>query len=125
LGKAFLAAPFVATAAFAAQACSQPTYTNPEAPQNPPEPTATFEPPMNPPMPTETAPTATVAVPPTAEPTGELPDPPPGPGNVVKEADGTCSFHFPPPESHCPPHASCNPGPPRMPMKVKCPPDKL
>ena len=126
LPKVLLAAPFVVTAAFA-QACSPPA--NPEVPveppTNPPMPTATEPPPTATvgvlPTATEAPPTATVAVPPTAAPvaTDLL-----GPGQVVKDADGTCSFHFDPQQVRCPPGASCNPGPPRMPVKVKCPPDK-
>ncbi len=50
-----------------------------------------------------------------------LPDPPKGgDGRVVRNADGTCLYVYPTPVDRCPPEATCNPGPPRRPLPVKC-----
>lgn len=120
-----LAAPIVVTSIFGA-ACKEPTiFVNPGRPEqplvgNPPEP-------VPPPEPSASAPVEPVAsAPPTApitKPDEDLPVAPSDPkGRVVAQADGTCLYHYPPPSAkQCPPGMHCNPGPPRKPLKVKCP----
>ncbi|MCU0685466.1 MAG: hypothetical protein MUF34_25035 [Polyangiaceae bacterium] len=122
-----LAAPIVVVTAFVGSACRQMTYTNPGPPEggSPPEPTAPLEPTsaISASAPVEPAPSAEVA-PPTAPITKleELPDAPRDQeGRVVTNPDGSCAYHYPPPSMKCPPQAHCNPGPPRAPLKVKCP----
>ncbi|MCK6593202.1 MAG: hypothetical protein L6Q76_37070 [Polyangiaceae bacterium] len=99
--KALLAAPIVATALFA-PACEPRVYRNPGPPveARPPNTTPTSEP--------------------TASPDG-VAGPPDEGGRIEKQPDGTCLYIYPYPKDDCPPHATCNPGPPREPMKVKCP----
>ena len=100
-------APIVATAVLAA-GCAGRVYENPGRPTDvPPETTAT---------------TAPGETPPPAD-SGELQDPPKdGEGKVVVQEDGSCLYVFPyPKDDHCPPDAHCNPGPPREPLRVKCP----
>jgi hypothetical protein len=121
--KRLLAAPIVITAMFA-PACQGVTYTNPTQPKEPePEqPTATAtvaapdvsaEPNREPVAPASTSAAAKVAV---------LQEPPPnGGGRVVRQPDGTCLYVFPDPVVTCPPNMDCNPGPPREPLRVKCP----
>jgi hypothetical protein len=120
--NSLLAAPIVVTAIFT-PACEGRVYRNPQRPQQPPT--------------TETEPTATPDVPeiPTSEPvataapTGsgslEVPELPPAPmnddGTTIRMADGSCLHTYPPPDLSCPPRMLCNPGPPRKPIKVKCP----
>ena len=51
-----------------------------------------------------------------------LPPPPEGGGGTVRKlADGSCVYVFPEPKMDCPVGATCNPGPPREPLKVACP----
>lgn len=124
--KRLLAAPIVITALFA-PACHGVRYTNPPQPQEP-----------EPEQPTSTATVAAPEV--SAEPNSEpvatasasatakvavLQDPPSnGGGKLVRQPDGTCLYVFPEPDMRCPPGARCNPGPPREPLRVKCPDGK-
>lgn len=126
--KLFLAAPFVlTTAAVGCGAAPEPVHDNPGPALPPssspdvvdvPRPTATA---VTPPAVATGAPTATAA-PTSNEPIQPMPK---EPGRVEKGADGICRFVFPDPEMpHCPPHAFCNPGPPRDPVRVACPEEK-
>lgn len=106
-----LAAPLVITAALAASAAAcggERVYSNPERPEDP-KPVDT------------TAPDATAA--PRASSSAPLADIPKGNGRVAKQSDGTCLYIFPDGGDDCPPEVDCNPGPPREPLAVKCPPD--
>lgn len=91
-------------------ACGGQVYTNPGPPDEP----------TTQPVDT-TAPVDTAAPTGTGAPLAEIPKD--EKGRVEKQADGTCLYIFPYPEGHCPPGASCNPGPPREPLAVKCPAD--
>jgi hypothetical protein len=123
--RVMFAAPIVATAVFAAGCPSRTYHENPggpvDVPPDPketPEPTETAQPDTSP----TAAPTASASAAPT---TGELQDPPKdGGGEVVAQKDGTCLYVFPDPKMDCPPTARCNPGPPREPLRVKCPDGK-
>jgi hypothetical protein len=114
--KALLAAPIVATALFA-PACAPRVHRNPGPPQEP-------RPPETEP---ETEPDTPETDTPETEPTGTtspdaLPDAPKdGGGKIAKQSDGTCLYNYPPPDMSCPPNRRCNPGPPRAPLRVKCP----
>lgn len=113
--KVMFAAPIVVTAAFA-PGCTGRTYYNP----GPPEKTATAEP-------TETAaPEASASAASTTSASAEaLRDAPVGDGgSLAKQPDGTCLWVYPEPKMDCPPTATCNPGPPMPPLRVKCPDEK-
>lgn len=122
LNRKMLAAPIVMTMAMTA-GCADAPHVNPVPPT---EPTATGEPVTSA---TATAPpTATVAGMPTSTPTATptttpsaLPVAEPG-ANIMRKPDGTCLEIFPEPSMECPPHSHCNPGPPREPEPVQCPP---
>ncbi|NUP08910.1 MAG: hypothetical protein HOW73_22915 [Polyangiaceae bacterium] len=127
-----LAAPIVVTAvvgtAVVGSACVGRTYVNPGPPTGE-KVTASASASAS----ASTAPTTTAAPTATTEPTSApvastepLPDPPKeGDGKVHKQPDGTCLYIFPEPSTpNCPPGAYCNPGPPREPIKVKCPDEK-
>ncbi len=118
-----LAAPIVITASLGG-ACEYKTYTNPLPPQRTADPleVPSAEPSAVPSAEPVASVSASANASPTADP-GPLAEIPKGPGRIQKNPDGSCSFHFPPPSMECPPTARCNPGPPRMPIKVKCPPD--
>lgn len=110
--KALLAAPIIATALFA-PACEPRVYRNPGPPEQPPPREVT---PTNPGPPTEPQ------VAPTTEPDKPLADAPKdGEGRIEKQSDGTCLYIYPMPKKDCPVDATCNPGPPREPLHVKCP----
>lgn len=130
-----LAAPFVVTTLGGMAACEKERiYANPAEPQVPPSASNA--------APDETAaPTASVATSASAAPSGsgavvatatpsQTPDlepiqaMPTGPGVVVKRSDGTCWFEFHVEMPKCPPHAFCNPGPPRRPVRVACADEK-
>jgi hypothetical protein len=115
--RLMFAAPIVATAVFAA-GCPGRVYRNPGPPtETPPETTATAA--SSDTAAPDTAPTAAPTTSASAE---VLPDPPKdGGGEVKAQADGTCLYVFPYPKDNCPPTAHCNPGPPREPLRVKCP----
>ena len=110
--KALLAVPFVITV-LGPTACADRVYTNPTPPTRPTVDddaavVTTTDPPVQ----------ATDA----AAPQTGLPDPPnDGSGHLVVADNGDCLWQYNPPEMHCPPHAYCNPGPPRQPLHVKCP----
>jgi hypothetical protein len=121
--KGLLAAPIVLTAMFT-PACEGQIYRNPEPPQTPP-PTATAAGgPTAPPAIPTAAPVVTAA--PSASASAAVaalpPVPKDGEGTLHRSADGSCVYIYPPPDMSCPPHTFCNPGPPREPLKVKCPP---
>jgi hypothetical protein len=121
--KRLLAAPIVVTAMFA-PACQGVTHTNPRQPQEPervqPTATATVAAPEASAEPNrEPVPTASASA---AAKAAALQDPPPnGEGRVVRQPDGTCLYVFPDPQKECPRDVDCNPGPPREPLRVKCP----
>jgi hypothetical protein len=112
--RALLAAPIVATALFA-PACASTRHMNPGPSK---------EPPTEPETPEPETPEETPETPDTADtsPPGPLPDAPKdGGGKIVTQPDGTCLYRYPPPDMSCPPNRTCNPGPPRDPLRVKCP----
>jgi hypothetical protein len=119
-----LAAPLVITAVFTA-ACENRVYTNPMPPQEPRvTPPTTAEPDATATPTAEPDATATPTTVPTASPDAVAdlqPIPKNGGGKVEHQPDGSCRYVFPMPKMDCPPTAHCNPGPPRMPIKVKCP----
>jgi hypothetical protein len=113
--RALLAAPIVATALFA-PACAPTRHMNPGPSKEPPTEPEMPEPDTSP----DEAPEP--ETPETPEPAGPLPDAPKdGGGKLVTQADGTCLYRYPPPDMSCPPNRTCNPGPPRAPLRVKCP----
>jgi hypothetical protein len=117
-----LAAPIVVTAVFSS-ACESRVYTNPREPQV--TPTTSTPPPDGTAVPTaEPDASATPSAIPSATPDAVAdlsPIPRDGGGTIKRQPDGTCLYVYPMPEMNCPPTASCNPGPPRRPLKVKCP----
>lgn len=119
-----LAAPIVVTAMFA-PACESRIYRNPGPPKEPQTPaTASAGSTDGDAVPTSGP--ITTAVPPASaspepEPEELKPIPENGGGRVEFLKDGTCLYVYPPPQMSCPPTATCNPGPPRQPLKVKCP----
>jgi hypothetical protein len=121
--KGLLAAPIVLTAMFT-PACESRIYTNPGPPQTPPTPPTAAEGPTDQPAIPTAAPVVTAA--PSASASAAVAELPPvpkdGDGTVHRSADGSCVYIYPRPSMKCPPHALCNPGPPREPLKVKCPP---
>jgi hypothetical protein len=133
--RGLLAAPIVVTAIFG-PACESHVYTNPGPPEQPSA--SATEPPTDPTVsptvsPTAAAPASAVAsthatnTVATGQPSAvaSLPPGPSGvPGTLRKLPDGTCAFEFPPPSMDCEPGEHCNPGPPRAPIKVKCPDGK-
>ena len=130
-----LAAPLVMTAALSSAACAHEPDRVDGPIMNPPPPVSADTIPPAARAPTavpraEAAPTPPVAASAQASATtpsdADLPDVPPtalqSGGHVVQRPDGTCAVVFPEPKMPtCPPTAYCNPGPPRAPLKVKCP----
>jgi hypothetical protein len=111
-----LAAPFVVTSALVAAGCDGGS-SNP--PPKSPQPEASAS----------AAPTASEVSSATPAPSGSasavaaLPDAPKDePGELVVLDDGSCQYRFYPHMPSCPPGVMCNPGPPRAPIAVKCPP---